>query len=295
MEENLKHIQLFFKLNLEIKQLLDNNFPKLEDNYNTETKIQYLDKLLKNTQKIKDDFLKIIKIFPIGITEKYIHNFFNYIENKIVNFNYKKDNLWKLYQYCFTDINPKLVDETNEICIGYFLLKSIDSLITKCTTVNELLHIIHSYIINDENIYQKIPILEQKETIGGYPISLRGLDNTFWKNLFEAFPLTSNCGYTDIVIVSPNHAIMMIRDLGHATTIEMKIENDIVSVNYFIPKICNLEMVKKLKGIDNPKEGVNWITGQFCTNIQDFQNELFNLLKGIPTDNDMEIIQKYYR
>ena len=41
----------------------------------------------------------------------------------------------------------------------------------------------------------------------------------------------------------------MARDLGHALTIEIEIENTKAHVSYFILKVCNIDMINNLKRI----------------------------------------------
>lgn len=61
-----------------------------------------------------------------------------------------------------------------------------------------------------------------------------------------------------------DRTLMMIRDRGHALTIDIdSLEKDNVVVNYFVPKICNKEMVKALPGINPSSITKNGAVGTF--------------------------------
>ena len=71
---------------------------------------------------------------------------------------------------------------------------------------------------------------------------------------------------------------MMIRDRGHALTIEIDIDGNEVLINYFIPKLRNINMINELPGVykvkDNEYIGT---TGIFKTSVNDLSKTLFNL------------------
>ena len=46
----------------------------------------------------------------------------------------------------------------------------------------------------------------------------------------------------------------MIRDRGHALTIEITINNDKARIDYFIPKIININMINALSGANKVRE-----------------------------------------
>ena len=58
-----------------------------------------------------------------------------------------------------------------------------------------------------------------------------------------------------ILSISDNHIIIMLRDFGHATTLDINIENKNAWIEYFIPKVCNYLMVNSLPGIRKIEEG----------------------------------------
>lgn len=83
---------------------------------------------------------------------------------------------------------------------------------------------------------------------------------------------------------------MMIRDRGHALTIEIDIDGNEVLINYFIPKLCNINMINELPGVYKVKDN-EYIgsTGIFKTSVNDLSKTLFKFISMVPTDYDMII------
>ena len=114
---------------------------------------------------------------------------------------------------------------------------------------------------------------------------------------YALFPKNLNVGDTDMVAVDNNKLIMMIRDLGHALTIEITINSDIARVEYFIPKICNANKVNKLPGVEKVSEdssAPDSTTGITEFPISDLPQQLFDFLVKVPTDEDIEIIRQHW-
>ena len=88
--------------------------------------------------------------------------------------------------------------------------------------------------------------------------------------------------------------IMMVRDLGHALTVEIDIlDNDMAHIQYFVPKLCNREKIEKLRGINLSGITNNGATGQFEVNRSELSYDLNNFLNSVPTDED--IIVDYHK
>ena len=114
--------------------------------------------------------------------------------------------------------------------------------IEKAKSINEVLHFIHSYVVNNDQILQIIPLINTKINNYQYPIRLRGFNTPIFEQLFNQFPIDLDVGWTDMVIINEKKLIMMVRDRGHALTIEISLNNDIARLEYFISKSCNIEM-----------------------------------------------------
>ena len=292
MVYNIEVLSKFFEIDLKIKKLLMELAPNSYDNSSPNAKMKYIDKVVDYTKAFKRYFTIISDTMAL-IDKKYIKKFFLNIENEIYKFDYRYDNVNDIYKNLFADMSPALVNEINETNVGYTLFNGIST--KNCRTINELLHALHSFVINNDYIYNMIPPIKTNGDI-----KLRGYNSFLAEQLFDSLPNNTEASYIDILGLSPTHFIVMFRDLGHATTIEVTEENDKVFVSYFIPKLCNVEMIKKLKGINKIKNSDNdgvigWATGDYIVTKEEFLRETMNLIQMIPTDEDIEAYKKYYR
>lgn len=87
--------------------------------------------------------------------------------------------------------------------------------------------------------------------------------------------------------ISDDRVIMMVRDIGHALSIEIEKENDKYYIRYFIPKVCNIDMVNSLKGVKKVKKGDNYTVGIFETSLEKLPFDLVDFISKVPTDIDM--------
>ena len=171
--------------------------------------------------------------------------------------------------------------------MGYNLL----GVINQNVSINGLLHIIHSFVMNNEGLYQSVDSLGQKMNEGEYPIELRGNpNNQIAVSIFEGFPMSLDVAWTDIVALK-NKTLIMVRDRGHALTIEVEEYSDGVMIRYFIPKLCNIDMINALPGINKvpSSAGVfDGARGEFISSKEEISNNIYNFIARVPTDLDME-------
>lgn len=293
MEENLVKIENFFRLDLKIKDLLCKCKPEELNTYNDELGIKYGEKLLDVLEIIKDCFYQMILEMNLGNDiEKIVNERFELYKNKIINSNYDLDKLKAIYKNYFYEMDEGIISRIKNECVGY-TFPDINSVAKDCLTINELLHLFHQYVTNNENYYQTMPKIAQKTNFENAKITLYGRDNTLARQIYNTFPLDMSCGYTDILSMGESADIlMMVRDKGHALSLEIHNENDRVFVKYFIPKICNVDMVNRLKGVDKVDNTHGYTTGLFDVNYDSATDEIINLIDGVPTDMDMEIFNK---
>lgn len=185
-----------------------------------------------------------------------------------------------------SDMRPEFIYSVNKGFIGYYLFYGEEVLFPN--TINEILHYIHSYVINNENFYQAIPILKTNKLKDNTEnnIILRGISNDLSNQLYEEL-IKINLNSEDINIISlQNKILIMARALGHAAVLEIELENDEeIYVSYFIPKNTNKEKVSQLKGIN--KNTDEFASGNFKTSKSQFVDDICTLLKNIPTDLDL--------
>lgn len=291
MEDKYKLLEQFFDINLKIKELMIKCAPTENDNYNFDSRIKYGDKLYFAIEDIKDLFLKILENLNLNHLEKDILKLFKTYQKKLLFCNYSFKRMASFYQKCFSNMEIELIQKVKEEFVGYTLFNSINGIINEAKSINELLHVFHSFVLNNEYFYQSIPALMQRELLNSETVTLRGKQNDIAKDFFINLPVELNLGITDIVAFQ-NKIIMMVRDLGHALTIEIDIDNDVCIVRYFIPKVCNYEMAQNLKGIEGLKKDTRFASGKFLCNTCDLSNELFDFLEKVPTDRDLQTNSK---
>lgn len=195
-----------------------------------------------------------------------------------------------MYKCFISNMDSEFLDAVKVECIGYssrFISKSLE----KVSTVNELLHLFHSYILNSDELFNSIPLTELKVNNYNCPIRLRGNENPFFQSLFANFPNDLDCGDTDFIVINDNKLIMMVRDRGHALSIEISIKKNIARVEYFIPKLCNKSMINSLPGVNKVSiDSDIGTTGSFEVEKDLLQNILFDFISKVPTDYDMEFV-----
>ena len=285
-EKTFESLKEFFASDLRIKEALAKLAPTEMDDFDEESRIKYTDKLYKELR----DFKNIIQNFEFGSSlTASIQAYFARVREATMLGNYEKGAIQRLYREQFSDMNSQLIEEVKDKCVGYTLLNNLGYLMGKAKTINELLHIVHSHITNNEGILQALPIIATKDNKGKYPITLYGEETELSRELFEDFPDELDCGWTDIISMK-DKILMMVRDRGHALTIDIDIakESDVL-VRYFVPKLCNRSMIESLPGVNAISE--NGANGLFQTSKSDMSERLIDFIGKVPTDLDMPYFQ----
>ena len=293
MDNNLLiKLQHFFVADMKIKKEMYEMVPPNNEEYlDNESLIKYVDEL-------NDSLIYIFSEFKCFVSD--LFGDFSYIYKKIIELESKTKN--EFYR-CGTDINKlrvfykqfvsnlskELIDRVKKDCVGYG--RPANEPFDLINTVNEMLHYIHANIINDETLLQELPLLDSKNNNFKYPIRYRGINNNVFDKIFNEFPLDLDCGWTDIVSINEKKLIMMVRDRGHALSIEITINNNIARVEYFVPKICNVNMVNSLPGVNKIKDHSIGATGVFEVEINMLNYSLYDFISKVPMDDDMEIFK----
>ena len=176
---------------------------------------------------------------------------------------------------------------------GYSMFSNVDAYFGNCTTVNEALHLLHAFVMNNENILQSMNVLDIKD-ISGYSLTLYGKPSPETKEIFDSCPSNTGSGDTDSIgLPGVNKSLMMVRDKGHALSIEVTYEDKDAVVEYFIPKLCNIDMINALPGVVKVKEGTpmhNGTTGMFVTTKDILPYELSDFVRMVPEDKDIPMV-----
>ncbi|MBR3199437.1 MAG: hypothetical protein IKG27_05435 [Bacilli bacterium] len=286
MNNTLNNLQHLFVADNRIKnEMIRYSLPKNLTLTNEEL-IRFSDSLYNSVIYMYEELIKISSDFlnDSKLLEKINKKKDSFIgELKRCDDTVKLRNIYKNY---VTDIDPSFISDLKNECVGYTFRYPTNS-IEKASTVNELLHLIHFYVMNNNDILQSCDKVASKKNDSLKEIRLFGDKYNLGEVIFNSFPSSLDVGQTDIVSIFPNLVIMMIRDRGHALTLEIRKEDDIISVNYFIPKICSVSMVNKLPGVEKVNEDSFATVGSFQSKSEDFLINLYEFIDMVPTDLDM--------
>lgn len=288
-QKNLETLKNFIKTDLSIKNDLLELAPNKSDNFDESSKINYIDKLYKSLKDLEFDFKSSLKGFNFydKINES-LTEFFNKEKEKLAIGNYNNINCNEIYQNNFSNMSKTFIEDVKKTFVGYtsFNENDLNTSIKEAKTINELLHTCHSYIMNNQSILSSITKISEKQNQFKYPISLYGEQTKAAEELFNNFPMDLDVGWTDIISLE-DQIFMMVRDRGHALTIDIDTSKDDYLVKYFVPKLCNEEMIKALPGINKDNISQNGASGCFQCKNTEFTNKLFSFIEKVPTDNDM--------
>ncbi len=296
--KNLEAMKEFFERDMKIKGTLMSLAPTEADDYDELSRMEYVDKLEKGLDSLEYDTLASIKKFGFG--EELNNTIREYFANKKKSMavgKYEAGICQKIYNSEFASMSENFIEEVKEGFVGYAFFSNPSKLpgfVKKAKTVNELLHSIHSSIVNNDEILESMPQKGTKRNTIEEPITLYGEENEVAEKIFKEFPLEMDCGITDIVSLK-NKVLMMIRDRGHALTIDMDTTNPKeVEVKYFVPKLCNEEMIRKLPGINESSITKSGASGFFVSDKDKITKDLFDFIEKVPTDGDMVFDKTIY-
>lgn len=285
MNEKLEKLQHFFSWDARTKRKMNEYVPPQRNiPMNLESKTKYVDELF---QFLSDTYEELMSESQSFLNDDNLLKKINVLKAKskkdLMLCSVDMEKLRSFYQIYVTNMEKDFLDSVKEECIGYSFRYPTNS-IQKAVSINELLHLLHMYVMNQNSTYEDLPELQTKENEFQYPIRSFGEKSELVQSVFEEFPLSLDVGWTDIVSINKNKVIMMIRDRGHALTIEIEKEEDKYHIDYFIPKICNVEMVNQLPGVNKIHDYSIGTTGSF--EIDQIES-LYTFISMVPMDTDM--------
>ena len=286
-DEKIIRLQHFFEIDVRIKKGMYSMVPLSMQYFDESTLQKYTDELDDLLTYVFSE-LKCVAIDIFGKDSKVLARICyleNVIKNKFYLCGFDIDKLKKFYKEYIGNMKLEFINSVKGECIGYAFGGT--SSVEMATSINEILHFIHSYVVNNNTILQTIPLLNQKNNKYNYPISLRGIKVPVFEQLFEQFPIELNVGWTDMVAISEKKLIMMVRDRGHALSMEISLNNNVARIEYFIPKLCNIEMINRLPGINKVNKDSIGATGSVEVPINALSETLFNFISKVPSDSDM--------
>lgn len=287
MKISFENIENFFKYDLEIKKLMHDIDIPVDCDYRDDYVSKYADRLYESLQMFQYYFVRIANDLKMDNQRiEHINNLFNEYNRKLLLCGTDFDKLSKFYAENIGGMREVFVDKVKECC-GYKMDRGMETFY-QAKTINELLHFIHHSIVNNEQYYQSMPKIAEKNNNDSYSITLYGKENEISKKIYENFPLDLDVAFTDILSLK-DKILIMVRDRGHALTIEVNVRENECDVSYFIPKICNTLMVNNLRGVRKVDENSKFTVGEFRNNNNNITNAIYDFISNVPTDDDMFI------
>ena len=293
--EALESIKNFFKTDFQVKQQMALLMPEETELADEESRIKYVDRLYKGViaieEKLKRTMAELKATTNISFdVESLIEQNKEKQFQKIAYTGYDYASIKKLYREVVADLNLTKLEEgiKKELYAGtsHDLGKVIDG----ASTLNELLHLLHSYVMNNEEILTCVPVIREKQNQRRQPIKLRGEENKLAEEIFQGFPTDLDSLWTEILSMN-GRIILMIRDLGHALSIDIEPSSKSTSkIEYYIPKACNQEKVGRLPGINKKsiKGDFEGAYGAFEVENENLISELCGFIHDVPTDEDIK-------
>lgn len=286
---NLRKMQEFCRNDIKIKEYLYSLAPDKKFLGNEEYNIELSDKMFEGLKEIKYYLQKTMSDFELDSYGKHLDQLFHSYETQLIEAGTDSKKLELFYKNNLSNMRPEIVQETGKTCVGYTSRDTeIFDLVQKTRTINEFLHVIHSKIINDEKIYSNLPEISREMSQEDYPCVLYGINSQVSNVVLNSVAAVKDIGWTDIMSLSEDQMIMMVRDKGHALTIQInQNEDDTFNVKYYIPKLCNKEMINNLKGVIPVNENSNYTVGSFDTTKEELGIDLLHFITNVPTDLNM--------
>lgn len=275
--DELNKITTFLQYDLKLKKLMVDCAPD-----NSDDLVSASDEISKA--------LKDMEIYLIDINK--LHSCINESEVKVRMLKLQTelaecdtiDKLKKFYRVKISDISSDFIDKVNTQSIGYYPSRSLP--INEAESINEILHAIHHDLVNDEKTYDNLPLIAEKNISEDerYKLKMYGNKNSVADAIFDMMSPSLGAGETKFLTINENEMIMMVKDKGYATTLEIEKEQDKYYVNYFIPKITDVDYVNVLPGVRQITLEDRYTTGVFETTVENLPYKVASLIASIPDD-----------
>lgn len=95
--------------------------------------------------------------------------------------------LKRFYIDYIANMDPRFINLVKERRVGYKI--SDTNIASYSKTINEFLHYIHSYVVNNNKIIEAMPLIDTKVNDNNEDISLRGCNFSYFESSFDSFPL----------------------------------------------------------------------------------------------------------
>lgn len=283
----------FFKADLQMKNDIASLMPQ-STFFGDTTVERAADNLYNGIRDLKDDLLIVAGPF-LGDQEKaFIENWARDAQMKVAEAGFDANKLHKAYMDTVGNMRPEFVQQVNSRVCGHTLSLAEGCSLDGAKTFNEILHNVHVYLERNNMIHEQFPSsqsISESVTVFGEQTELTKQLEASLAPLCSIANTSRQAGDTSIMSINDRSALVMIRDVGHATTFKVEqIENGQFSINYFIPKVTNEDMVKFLPGLNSMQNGMAF--GNISVDQAHVGAATMTLAYNIPTDIFMPAVMQ---
>lgn len=314
--QKLETLRDFFKIDDKIKGLVKSSSPSTPNEIDYNDSSIYADKLFSKLNQMKLPFEDLAeKMDILGLPGKSILDKSQEIseETKKTILEESRGDFYKLaeiYRKKFSQMNPELSTEISGKIKGYYLYKVFDysDILNKTESFNDLLHLAHACVLNDENLFSQLPLLDSTKKEGdnndSYGYSAYGEKNENATKIFDYLKeqlQANNLSEEKIEIPSllqllsvDNSIQLMVRDFGHALSIRIDISKPHSAyIEYNVPKIFDGIKANQLPGVEKIKPAAQGefladtgVKGRFESSYEDLAKNIFDFILKVPTDTN---------
>jgi len=218
---------------------------------------------------------------------------FNSVSEKLPN---DFSQLKEIHERYFSYMRPEITKEISTKISGYYMFKDIDfsEILNKTQSFSELLHLAHSRVLADEDLFSKLPKWDSASKPLEY--DAYGEESKPAKKIFSYIKEQSQTVIDNqspiqipeiLHLLSVDNTIqLMVRDFGHALTIEIDTSRSKSAlIKYNVPKVFDGTKANQLPGVDKviPNQGA---TGKFESSYEDLAKNIFDFILKVPTDKN---------
>lgn len=282
-KERLNKLKIFLDYDNRVKELMLRTIPKREELTNDRAIIEYEDELDKSLEEIEYYLYYMTNSFYqayLSVLERFLKK----VRHNFQMASMKTEETRKSYLEDVIQMRPEFLESLGKGFKGYSVLYGEGVL--EPVSINEYLHLLHCYVLNNSDLYRSMPELDFASNRDTHLLGENDkLARSIAENLEKASIIS---GRIDIIGLN-DRILIMARNFGHALTLNITYENGYAFADYFIPKVCNLDMVNALPGIHTVKDGEVFARGSFRTLKEEMPKALKEFIEKVPTD--MDIVQ----
>lgn len=281
-QELLIKLQKFFEYDYKIKEEMIRIAPPVSGD-NTMA-VSYADNLYKGLKDILFRLKAMNDSFNLNPDLKpHIQNLLNDMHKNLIDCGADLDQLRTFYKKYISNMSPEFVTAVKqEFVVANFFNRKISGSIPYIKTLNEYLHYMHTGVMSSNMMMQQVPVIKARGIEEESRISLRGQDSLLGEELYNKYPREEN---VDIISLSANKVILMLRDYGHFSTIELSVGPKETLIEYYIPKICDVNMVNNLPGVSKVAGSGVGTTGRVTVENEKLIDYLCNeFIPSMPKD-----------